>query len=150
MKAVVFSILAAVLLFGTAHSLKCYVCPQTTGSCDTQSTCAAGSDKYCNSMILTSGSTTTVLKVCSAACTSSSSTLGSGTLTYSCCQTDLGNGATSGTTSRATTRTTIGATTRTTIGATSTRNSVETSMEISYTLHFLVAGISTILLKGGI
>ncbi|XP_078542497.1 uncharacterized protein LOC144828293 [Lissotriton helveticus] len=117
MKTVVVSLLAAALLFGTAHSLKCYVCASTTGSCNTQGTCAAG-EVYCASATLTSGSSTTIAKACMASCTAGSGTVSGVTGTVSCCQQDLCNGA--------------------------------NSVKINYAMVFLAAGISALLLKGGL
>ncbi|XP_078541509.1 uncharacterized protein LOC144826922 [Lissotriton helveticus] len=95
MKAVVISLLAAALLFGTAHSLKCYVCAAASGSCNTQTTCGGSADKYCATLAATSGSSTVVTNFCAITCNPGTTTLGGATSRLSCCQTDLCNGATS-------------------------------------------------------
>ncbi|KAJ1195831.1 hypothetical protein NDU88_005099 [Pleurodeles waltl] len=94
MKSVLGSLLAAALLVGTGHALKCYSCTGATSNTGcTEETCPTGMDSYCMSIYASGSGVSLMTKSCSPTCVAASTTVGGATAKTTCCNTDLCNGA---------------------------------------------------------
>ncbi|KAJ1195830.1 hypothetical protein NDU88_005098 [Pleurodeles waltl] len=100
MKAVFCSLLAAALLVGTGHALKCYTCSGATSNTEcVEQTCSTGLDSYCRSTYASGYGVSAMSKICASSCTAGSDTVLGVTSKVTCCTTDLCNGAPSARTS---------------------------------------------------
>ncbi|XP_078541508.1 lymphocyte antigen 6E-like [Lissotriton helveticus] len=97
MKAVWGCLLAAVLLVGTGHALKCYLCSGsvTNANCKTSSTCPTGSASYCKSVYASGSGIANIYKTCESSCSPGSDSFLGVTTTTTCCSSDECNGANS-------------------------------------------------------
>ncbi|XP_072269360.1 ly6/PLAUR domain-containing protein 2-like [Pyxicephalus adspersus] len=89
-------LLLAALCMGTAYSLECYTCANIASSsnCNTKTNCTSGWN-YCRTDVTSASvgiSVTTITKTCALSCTASTASVpGVGSVSTSCCSTDLCN-----------------------------------------------------------
>ncbi|KAJ1195827.1 hypothetical protein NDU88_005095 [Pleurodeles waltl] len=130
MRCALGSLLAAALLVGLAHALKCHNCVSTQGDCNTPNDCPADQNNYCFKFVGTNqlAGITTIVKGCNATCQAASATLQGISGSVSCCTTNLcnGEGASAVTTAKP--------------------NGVP-SVRVSYTVLYATVGVTALLLR---
>ncbi|XP_072269359.1 lymphocyte antigen 6E-like [Pyxicephalus adspersus] len=89
-------LLLAALCIGTAYSLQCYTClgESSNNNCKTPTNCSSGYN-YCQTDVSTASAVgitvTSITKQCALSCTATNTNIYVGSVSTSCCSTDLCN-----------------------------------------------------------